>query len=328
MKKSYFVVLLVILIMFTLTSCGCKHEFVDATCSSPKTCSVCGETEGEALPHTWVDATCTAPKTCSVCALTEGDPLGHTWQPATCSAPKTCSVCSATEGEVADHVWQAATCSAPKTCSVCQKTEGDVAAHQWQEATTEAPKTCAVCQKTSGSKLKTDARFTTAATKHLHGEWYSDVTLTDEMTGLEDFGGVDVRFTLSFGKTGELVQSFTVKDEAGYMKKLKTYTVNELYASFAELGLSKEQSEQAMKDQYGLSVNEYVETLLENYDIDSAFEQYTYKEVYYVDGSDIYTALSWKATFEKSAYSLTDGKLRIEGLSLEDGGAELIWKKK
>ena len=29
--------------------------------------------------HDWVEATCTEPKTCSVCGATEGDPLGHNW---------------------------------------------------------------------------------------------------------------------------------------------------------------------------------------------------------------------------------------------------------
>jgi len=36
----------------------CEHEWSDATCTAPKTCSKCGETEGEALGHTYVDGTC------------------------------------------------------------------------------------------------------------------------------------------------------------------------------------------------------------------------------------------------------------------------------
>ena len=33
----------------------------------------------DALGHTWVDATCTEPKTCSVCSATEGSAMGHDW---------------------------------------------------------------------------------------------------------------------------------------------------------------------------------------------------------------------------------------------------------
>ena len=32
------------------------HQWVPADCLHPKTCSACGETEGEPLGHTWKDA--------------------------------------------------------------------------------------------------------------------------------------------------------------------------------------------------------------------------------------------------------------------------------
>lgn len=47
----------------------------------------------------WADATCTTPKTCIECGETEGEPLGHVWQPRTTEVPETCSRCSATQGE-------------------------------------------------------------------------------------------------------------------------------------------------------------------------------------------------------------------------------------
>ena len=44
---------------------ACNHVWVDATCTAPKTCSICGAIEGTVLDHDWeiisqVDATCTA----------------------------------------------------------------------------------------------------------------------------------------------------------------------------------------------------------------------------------------------------------------------------
>ena len=129
------------------------HTWVDATCTAPKTCSVCKATEGEALGHILVEATCTAPKICSVCKATEGDVLGHTWSDATCTAPKTCSACQATEGEALGHTWADATCTAPKKCLNCNATIGGVSNHVWTDATCSAPKTCTVCKITDG---KTD----------------------------------------------------------------------------------------------------------------------------------------------------------------------------
>ena len=57
--------------------CKDGHTWVEATCTEPKTCSVCGAKEGEALGHEWLENTPNyqQAKTCSVCGATEGDPL-------------------------------------------------------------------------------------------------------------------------------------------------------------------------------------------------------------------------------------------------------------
>lgn len=58
-----------------------EHDWTAANCTTAKTCSICGKTEGSALGHDWADATCTAPKTCkrTGCTATYGSPLGHDW---------------------------------------------------------------------------------------------------------------------------------------------------------------------------------------------------------------------------------------------------------
>ena len=105
MKKPMVLLITMILCAGLLAGCGCQHEWKDATCTAPKTCTLCEETEGEALGHSWADATCEAPKTCTACGETEGEALGHRWADATCEAPKTCSVCAATEGEPLEHTF-------------------------------------------------------------------------------------------------------------------------------------------------------------------------------------------------------------------------------
>lgn len=87
------------IISFMLTGCCMSHEWKEATCSEPKTCTKCGETEGEALGHTWVDATCAEAKHCSVCGETEGEPLEHTLTEANYQQPATCEICGETVGE-------------------------------------------------------------------------------------------------------------------------------------------------------------------------------------------------------------------------------------
>lgn len=112
-------------VCFMLTGCGHEHTWSEATCTEPKTCSECGETEGEALGHTWVEATCAEAKHCSVCGETEGEPLAHTWVEATCAEPKHCSVCGETEGEPLEHTLTEANYQQAATCEVCGTTVGE-----------------------------------------------------------------------------------------------------------------------------------------------------------------------------------------------------------
>ena len=90
--KRIFALIMAAVLMLILASCSsCKHSWQEADCTTPKTCTLCGETRGTALGHSWMDATCTAPKTCSVCRATEGEPLEHNF------VDHVCTYCGYTE---------------------------------------------------------------------------------------------------------------------------------------------------------------------------------------------------------------------------------------
>ncbi len=57
----------------------CTHNWVDATCTKPKTCSLCGETEGEAKGHTGGTATCLAKAVCEACKEEYGEVTAHNY---------------------------------------------------------------------------------------------------------------------------------------------------------------------------------------------------------------------------------------------------------
>lgn len=50
-KKFIMVILCVTMCCTTLAGCGCKHEWVEATCTVPRNCIKCGTTEGVAYGH-------------------------------------------------------------------------------------------------------------------------------------------------------------------------------------------------------------------------------------------------------------------------------------
>lgn len=88
----------ILLGVLLLTGCH-SHEWAEATCVQPRTCTECGETEGETLEHTWQEATCAQPRTCGVCGETEGEALPHTLTDANYQQAAVCTVCGAEVGE-------------------------------------------------------------------------------------------------------------------------------------------------------------------------------------------------------------------------------------
>lgn len=142
-------------LFFLVIVIGCvasshEHNWIEATCTEPRTCSECKQTEGEPLGHKWLDATCSYPQTCSVCGVTHGRRKEHSWLPATCTNAETCSVCGKTPifSAPKGHKWIDATCTTPKKCSVCGITEGVPKGHCSISSITYTEPTC----QTEGSR--------------------------------------------------------------------------------------------------------------------------------------------------------------------------------
>jgi len=330
------VVPLVILLCLLLTGCECKHEWQAASCDTPKTCSRCQATEGEALGHTWADATCAAPKTCTGCGLTEGEALTHTWVDVTCAAPKHCSLCNKTEGEALPHTWEKATCTTAKTCTVCQATEGEALGHkwrdancayakycsvcyveeggalghQWVEATTETPKTCSRCNQTEGHRIMTDSRFKTAFCKDLFGTWKGSVKIAGKDLVDEDFPyTLDVSYTVTFKNDGTLSMVIKAADLDNYCQKVETFMTDAFYKEFADQGYSKTQADALMKSVYGMDVTAYAKSYAA--DFKTSFDTTISPAVYYAIDSSLFFGSSWYTELQHTFYKLTDKTLTM-----------------
>ena len=165
------------------------HSWTDASCTAPKTCEICGVTEGESIGHQY-QAVTTLPNctesgyttyTCSVCGDSYTSDIvsanGHSYSAekvdATCTEEGytvyTCNDCG--DSYTADivsatgHSYQGvvtdATCTedgfTTYTCAVCgdSYTADTVSAtgHSWVDATCTDAKYCSVCGTTEGSAL-------------------------------------------------------------------------------------------------------------------------------------------------------------------------------
>lgn len=129
MRRS--VVYLLVICSILLSGCSCRHEWIAASCDTPKTCANCGNIEGSALGHKWEDATCSKSMICSLCSQIVGEPLGHSWIDATCESPSICEICGQSKGEALGHsvdkweILKDATCAETGVekgmCAVCDK---------------------------------------------------------------------------------------------------------------------------------------------------------------------------------------------------------------
>ena len=175
MKRCIGIILLLALVFAlsvnaeTAWECAVCHRQVQASLGD--TCPYCGAKRHE---HTWKEATCTEPKTCTVCGATEGALSGHQWDEgtvlyeATCQKigvkSSACTVCGETQLEKipkdpANHVGGTeikgkleATCTTDgytgdTYCKGCGEliSKGSViptAGHQWDKGTVLLEATC------------------------------------------------------------------------------------------------------------------------------------------------------------------------------------------
>ena len=304
MKKKVSVLLVFVMLVAMLGGCQllCKHNFAEATCDAPQTCTECGKTKGEALGHDWQAATCEEPEHCSRCDMKRGDPVDHQWVDATCDTAKTCSACGAVDGEPLGHTWE--------------------------EATTEEPQYCTVCQITEGEPLDTDPRFTTASTKELQGKWAAYIEMTGDVIGLPDFeSSARMAMYAEFSNVGELRITAGIDDEETFSADLIEYIVDMTYAELAASGLNEEAAEEAILSSTGMTMEEYAAYTVEMLNMNDIFGAIETTMCYYVEHGRLYSAISWGAEFTDEAYEIKDGVLTMENTYLEDPEAPLEWTR-
>jgi len=104
--KKVSVLFLSFLIVLLLSACGTNSNISMDNSSSDleisennyNTSTPSSYESKEECNHNWQPATCTAPKSCSICGKINGSANGHNWSAATCQTPKKCKNCGITEG--------------------------------------------------------------------------------------------------------------------------------------------------------------------------------------------------------------------------------------
>ena len=167
MKKALLLILISAVLVLSLTSCdiisgimskiprggnACEHEWAEANCKTAKTCTKCGESNGEKTDHIYSEATCKSPAICQTCGQSFGEKSDHNYSEATCTSPSICQTCGVWYGLPLGHDYSPASCTSPKTCQTCGYESG-APVHNYINATCTDPKTCSKCGSTDGKPL-------------------------------------------------------------------------------------------------------------------------------------------------------------------------------
>lgn len=110
MKRTVLKMGIMLLVCCLLAGCGaepeCQHQWTEADCLNAKSCTLCGQTEGEALGHDWQEASCAKAGHCSRCGEERGEALEHSlggWILGDGDMYRICSVCESEEHEALDY---------------------------------------------------------------------------------------------------------------------------------------------------------------------------------------------------------------------------------
>lgn len=140
--------------IYNKTGICISHEYLDASCTTPKHCDICDKTIGEVLGHSYsisatMDSTCNIPGKIEYTCMRCGDiyydmleALGHIYTDNLQVIDASCTECGSRtynckrcgeivveEIPVLEHVWTDATCTTPMICERCYEVEGNSLGH-------------------------------------------------------------------------------------------------------------------------------------------------------------------------------------------------------
>lgn len=162
--------------------------------------------------------------------------------------------------------------------------------------------------------------FDPVAAAPLIGTWKTGYIMTGEMMGdatftsrvafplaftFDDQGGMTVGFLAS--ELNSAIETYTIA--------LKTHQINKIYQSYADRGYDKTAANNAVRQNYGMSVEEYVQTLIDSINFAALFSAYSSSGYYTVDGEYLYLSLSGDSPRELIRYKLEGDTLILHSTS-------------
>lgn len=150
------------------------------------------------------------------------------------------------------------------------------------------------------------------AAKNLYGTWSMEYDLTEALAQElgDEFADFDAPFAftiyMDFNEDGTckmyMDQDEFSADMTAWIDELVVYTVDMLYATFEEQGIDKATADSVLGEQFGMAVEEYMKTEIEeSMDLESMVDDFEKTGVYEVKGNKLYIA---EDQIDKNSYDI------------------------
>ena len=115
------VFMLIVVLAFSLSSCECKHELQEATCTTPRTCAKCGETFGTTIPHKYERVACGEYMRCKDCGANSNYSISEHLYLGNCGEIGTCYYCDEQSPEILEHTYKGNVHTGVLKCNKCDR---------------------------------------------------------------------------------------------------------------------------------------------------------------------------------------------------------------
>lgn len=173
-----------------------------------------------------------------------------------------------------------------------------------------------------GSIMDNSDKFDAEACEELFGTWTGEMDMADFLAMDTTVTSFKIMITMILTDQGEINMAVSI-DENELRNFMYEMTLESIYVSFEEEGLSREDADVAFEAQMGMTIAEYVEAQLDEMDMNEFFGEMpeAYSGVYYVEDGMIYAGESWNQRLEGVAYTLDGDTLTLvydeEGVEME-----------
>ena len=116
------VFMLIVVLAFSLSSCECNHEWQEATCTTPRTCTKCGETIGTTLYHNYERVGCDEYLRCKDCGTDSTYSKSYHSYVGNCEEIGACFYCGEPSPKALEHTYKGNIHTGIIKCKNCNET--------------------------------------------------------------------------------------------------------------------------------------------------------------------------------------------------------------